>query len=256
MPILLTVFVACSGRRQERLLQEGDQRIAAGEYVAAAEAFRKVISINPESAAGIRSVYKLAFLLETFFKDYEGALINYREFVRLTKDPLRTYEVRKRVANIQFEHLRDFEAAAKAYDALAREEASSPETDFFLFRTGQAFFQLNRFEEALGAYQKLLETHLKSPLAARARFEVGNTYYMEGKYDVAVQAFKQVLRLHPQSQYAVEAQFLMGECLEQQGNDTEALQVYQNLRGRYTPKDVLELRIKKLEGQSKERKSG
>lgn len=247
-------MVACSGRRQERLLQEGDHRIAAGEYVAAAEAFRKVISINPESASGVRAVYKLAFLLETFFKDYEGALLNYREFVRLTPDPLRTYEVKKRIANIQFEHLRDFEAAAKSYETLAKEESTSPETDFFLFRTGQSYFQMNRFEEALGAYQRLLEKHGKSGLAARARFEIGNIYYMEGKYEVAVQAFKQVLRLHPQSQYAVESQFLMGECLEQQGNKSEALQVYENLRGRYSPKEVLELRIKKLEGQVGERK--
>ncbi|MCB0403216.1 MAG: tetratricopeptide repeat protein [Bdellovibrionales bacterium] len=248
---LLLGLVACTQQRQERLLREGDHEISESRYVKAVELFRKALSMDPASAYGVKAAYKLGFVLETYFKDYEGALLSYEEFIKNSPDKVRNYGVRKRMASLQLEQLRDFEGAQESYKLLLDESPKGPEAGEFMFKMASAAFQQNKFEESRGIYQSLVERYPNSELVPGARYEIGNTYYMQERYEVALQALKQVLREHPQSKYSIEAQFLMARCLEQQLNFAEALEMYEGLEGRYFPKQVLSQRIEKIKPKVK-----
>lgn len=245
--ILAVLFLlGCSERRQLKLLQQADERIGQGRYGDAVELLRKVISINPENKSGAKALYKLGFTLESFLKDFEGALFNYQEFIRLSQDRVSVYEVQKRIANIYFEQNREPDKAIAAYKKLITFNPESLENDLFQFRIAEAYFRQNNFEQSRFEYQQLLERFPRSQFTARARYEVGNTYYMEGKYDIAIEALKQVLRHHSMSEYAVEANFLMAQCFEQQEKLQNALQMYETVKGRYPAAEVLELRIQEV----------
>jgi len=251
--LLLTLF-GCTERRQGTLLQAADDKMAQAKYADGTELLRRAISMNPESKSAIRALYKLGFALESYLKDYEGALFNYQEFIRLSQDRVSIYEVQKRIANIYFEQYRESDKAIAAYKKLISFNPESLEADLFQFRIASVYFRLNNFEQARYEYQQLLERFPRSQFAPRARFEIGNAYYMEGKYDIAVEALKQVLRHHSQSEYAIEAQFLMGQCFENTDKLQNALQVYENIQGRYTSADVLNLRIAELKKRITKRK--
>lgn len=242
---------ACTQRRQESLLQEGDHEISESRYVKAVELFRKALSIDPSSANGVKAAYKLGFVLETYFKDYQGALVSYEEFIKNSPDTFRNYGVRKRIASLQLDHLRDFEGAQQSYKALLDDSPQGAEAAEFMYKMAASAFQQNKFEESRGFFQGLVERYPSSDLVPSARFEIGNTYYMQERYETAVQALKQVLREHPQSKYSVEAQFLMARCLEQQLSFSEALELYEGLEGRYSPKEVLAQRITNLKSRVK-----
>ncbi len=189
--------------------------------------------------------------LETYFKDYKGAVLNYREFLKFNRDPVRRYEILKKVAKIEFDDLRDYDAALISYETLLKEFPETPEKDFLSFREAQALFFLNDFKLSRQKFQQLVETYPKSQWVARSRFEVGNTYFMEGNYSIATEALKQVLRMHSKSPFAIEAQFLMGQCFEGQMQYEEALRMYEGLQGRYSPSEVLSKRIEKVKQKQK-----
>ncbi len=245
---------ACTESRQLRLLEQADDKIAHAKYGDGAELLRRSIAMNPESKSAIRALYKLGFTLESYLKDYEGALFNYQEFIRLSQDRVSIYEVQKRIANIYYEQYRESDKSIAAYKKLISFNPESLEADLFQFRISAAYFRLNNFEQARYEYQQLLERFPRSQFTARVRYEIGNAYYMEGKYDIAIEALKQVLRHHSQSEYAIEAQFLMAQCLENSDRALNALQTYENIRGRYSSPEVLELRIAELKKRMAKRK--
>lgn len=253
---LLTTFLwlslcGCTESRQARLLQSAEESLAAGKFAEGAELLRRTITINPESKSGVKALYKLGFTQETYLRDFENAVFNYQEFIRLSGDPVSVYEVQKRIAGLYFEHSQDPRKATSAYRKLLTMNPDSLEADLFQFRIAQVFFRLNEFEAARQEFQRLIDGFPKSSLVARARFEIGNSYYMEGKYDVAVEALKQVTRLHPQSEQASEASFLMAQSMEHQERLPAALGVYESLRGRYSSPDILNLRISQLKRRLK-----
>jgi tetratricopeptide (TPR) repeat protein len=233
LPLLF--LTACTERRQAGLIQAAEEKTAQGRYVEASDLLKKVIAINAQSKPAVRALYKLGFLLETYLHDYDGALVNYSEFVRLSQDAVSVYEVQKRIAGIYFEEQKDPEKTLAAYKKLISLNPDSLEADFFQFQIAEAYFQENNFEQARQEYQLLLDHFPKSSYIPHARFEIGNTYYLEGKNDIAVEALEQVIRHHPQSEYAVEAQFLMA-----------ALQIYESIKGRYPASAVLDQRIENL----------
>ena len=224
----------------------GGRKAFLNRYAEASEIFHRAIAINPESKIAIKALYKLGFTLETYLKDFEGAVFNYQEFIRLSQDRVSVYEVQKRIANLYFDQYRESEKAVAAYKKLISFNPESLELDFFQFRVAESFFRQNNFDQSRLEYQQLLERFPRSQYSARARFEIGNTYYMESKYDVAIEAWKQVIRHHSQSEFATEAQFMMAQCLEQQGKLQNALQVYENITGRYSSPEILKLRITEL----------
>lgn len=242
----LLCLPACTERRQAALLDKADEQIAQGKYTDAVDLLRKIISLRPQSRTAVKALYKLGFTLESYLKDYDGALASYQEFTRQSADRVSVYEVQKRIANLYFEQNREPEKAVAAYKKLISFNPESLEIDVFQFRIGEAYFRQNNFEQARYEFQRLLERFPKSQFTARTRFAIGNTYYMEGKYDIAIEALKQVVRHHSESEYAIESQFLMAQCLEHTDKLQNALQVYENIRGRYMAPDVLDLRVEEL----------
>jgi TolA-binding protein len=247
-------LVSCTEKRQDGLITSGDELLSQNRPREAAELFRKAISLNAENRLATKALYKLGFTLETFLADYEGALFNYHEFIRLSQDSVSLYEVQKRVANILYDQNRDPDKAIAAYKKLISFNPDSLEVDQFQLRVGQSFFRQNNFEQSRIEFQALIEKYPKSALLAKARFEIGNAYFMEAKYDIAQEAFKQVMRLHPQSEFAAEAQFLMAQCLENKNEFAQAKSIYEGLKGRYPAADVLEFRLTSLEKRIKKAK--
>ncbi len=251
--LLFLFSVSCTQKRQEKLLDAGEEALSANKYQESAELFRKVIAINPDSSLATKAMYKLGHTQETYLKDYEEALFSYQEFIRHSQDPVSVYEVQKRIAGIYFDNLSDPEKSITAYKKLLELNPQSLEADLFQLKIAQSFFRTNNFEQARIEYQTIVDKFPKSSNVARARFEIGNSYYMEGKYEMGIEALKQVMRNHAQSEFSVEAEFLLAQCYEQAGKLKEALQTYDNLEGRYQSKDILAFRKEELKKRMKKK---
>lgn len=200
--LLLTLFISsCTERRQQKLVLEAEEKIGKAKYSEGVEILKRAIALNPESSSSAKALYKMGFTQESYLGDMEGALFNYNEFVRLSKDPVSIYEVLKRIAAIYYDQTQDYGKAILTYQKLLAQSPDSLEADLFQLRIALSYFQQNKFEQCRTELQLLVEKYPKSQYLARARYEIGNSYYMEGKYEISVEALKQVLRLHPQSEF-------------------------------------------------------
>lgn len=244
--LLVWLLVGCTERRQQNLIRESEEKTARSQYSEAAELLKKAIALNPESGSAAKALYKLGFTQESYLKDMDGALFNYNEYIRLSRDPVSVYEVLKRVASIHYDQVQDYDKAIVAYKRLLTLSPESLEADLFQLRVSLSFYQQNKFDQSREELQTLINKYPKSQYLARARYEVGNSYYMEGKYEIAIEALKQVLRLHPQTELSTEAQFLMGQCYEHLDRPKEALQTYENIEGRYASPEILAFRMNVL----------
>lgn len=250
--LLLILLTSCTERRQQRLILDAEEKIGKSQYNEGAEILKKAIALNPESAAAAKALYKLGFTQESYLGDMEGALFNYNEFVRLSRDPVSVYEVLKRIAAIYYDQVQNYEKAIGAYKKLLAANPESLEADQFQLRVALSYFQENKFEQCRAELQTFVDKYPKSQYLARARYEIGNSYYMEGKYEIAIEALKQVLRLHPQSDFSTQSQFLMAECYEHLEKPKEALQTYENIEGRYASPEILSFRMDVLKKKLKQ----
>ena len=250
---LLCLFSGCTARKQKRFFEMAEDKIQSGSYFEAVDAFRRGISINPESRAALKALFRLGFAQEVYLRDYEASVYSYQEYLRLAQDPVGKYEVQKRVANVYFEHTQEPEKAMEAYRRLLELKIDSLERDQFYFRIARSHFLQNNFEEARSEYQNLLTQFPRSQLIPKTRFEIGNTYFMEGKYRLAIEAFKQVLRNHPQHPHAIEAQFWIAQSFEQLGELDQARENYKQLRIKYPTPEVVEKRLADLEKRIKKK---
>lgn len=252
--VVCLLGLGCTQRRQSRLLQRAESAFAQEKTQEGIGHLRKIIDLDAESRFAVKAYYRLGFALETYLRDFEGAVLSYEEYIKHSGDVVSIYEVQKRIANIYFQHLLEPDKAVDAYGKLLLLSPDSLEADHFMFRRAQSYFRLNSFGRARKQFQELVEKYPKSQYVAQARYTVGNTYFMQGKYDVAIEALKQVLREHANSEQAVEAQFLMAQCLEHQGRLPNALQLYSALESRYTVPEVLALRIKEVKRRIRAKK--
>lgn len=252
--VLFFLFGACTTRQQERLLEQGDRLIASGKHKQGVQILKELIEVDSESRLAAKAFYKLGFFLEVYEKNSGGALFHFEEFIKLNKDPVARYEVLKRMGNLYYETRTQSDRAIDIYSQLLLDYPDSLEADFLQFRLARSYFQTNNFKQAKRQYQKLIEKYPQSQYLSRARFEIGNSYYMEGKYKIAVEAMKQVLRQDPQSEHAVEAQFIMASSLDHMGSLSPAIGLYQGLKGRYFPTEVLDERIKQARRRLSKRK--
>jgi TolA-binding protein len=246
--------VGCTESRQLSLLQSAEEYTQKNQYAVAFQKLKKAISINPEGRYGIKAFYKIGFLQEVYMKDYEGALISYNEFIRLSKDKIASYEVQKRVAAIYFEQDMDIEKAIQIYNNLIKNNPQSLELDFFYLRVALGHFHQSNFEQARFELQKLIEKFPKSQYVAKAKFEIGNSYFMEAKYDIAIEALKQVVRNFSQSEYILEAQLLMAQCYEQKNDFEEALRILTSLENKYPVKSVIRNQMDSVNSKKKLKK--
>lgn len=197
----------------------------------------------------------MGLLLELQLRDYDRAIFNYEEFIRLSTDHVSIYEVQKRIAGIYFDDLKNAEKSIAAYKKLIELSPDSLEQDLFQFRIGLNNFRMNNFPQARAEYQKLLDRFPKSQFASKARFEIGKSYYMEGNYETAIEAFKYSVRNDPNTAISDEARYYLAQCLEQLEKFSEAEVLYQSLLNSYPQPEVIKIRLEAVKKRiAKQRK--
>lgn len=250
--VLGSLIIGCTARKQQQFLLKADQKSSEGHYQAAIELYKKTISVNPDSENALKALYRLGLLLENYLKDFDGALFSYEEYVRQSKDIVEVTEVQKRIAEIYFQYLQDYEKSIVSYRKLLSLQSSGQGGDYFQFKIAQCFFNQNKFDQSRIEFQILIEKYPKTHFASKARFGIANTFYLEEKYKVAIEAFKNVIRLHPQSEEAVESEFYLAQCWEHLSKFASAVQVYESLLKRYPSHKIIQMRLNELKKRSKQ----
>jgi tetratricopeptide (TPR) repeat protein len=142
-------------------------------------------------------------------------------------------EARFRLASLD-EEARDFEAAAKEYQAVAAADPFSGQGVLALMDLAALQGRQKRYEEALKTYERLELLDNQSPWAAREGWMgAAKIYRIQKDYDKALVALDKVIRDSPHSQAGAMALLLKGHCLHQASRYDEAAASYGSLADQY-----------------------
>ena len=156
--------------------------------------------------------YDLA-LVYTDRQDWESAIREYREVIRLDPRAFRAYN---NLGNI-YTRREDYPRAAEYYRQVIRlrPDLAQPYNNL-----GSVLFRMEKLDEALKFFQAALRIR---PDIAESHNNLGNVYFMKGNYEEAVKSYREALKYKP---FHASIHFNLGKALVKQGRLEEAITHY------------------------------
>ncbi|MEA3337012.1 MAG: tetratricopeptide repeat protein [Chloroflexota bacterium] len=200
------------GKLWEAIAKAGDNPDAGDAWDKAANAYQRVIEVNPDA---VRAYLGLAKYHRTR-DDNEGAIDVYRRGLRHIPDN----------PWLNFGLGQTYFAIDRAEEALPYYQKAvelSPDNGSYHFQVGRASIELSSWDQAADALARALELDPNYADNLSFQYNLGKVHLGLEDYRKAVNSFTQVLDVNPRHQ---GAQFLLGEAQQGAGDDAEAAAAY------------------------------
>ena len=183
------------------------------------------------------ALYRAGKICERELKDYEQAIVAYRQVIEAHPDSLWAAEAVYRSGVVYAKHLNNTEKAIESYQTLISDYPSSSQTMMAHFQLGEMYRTLDQYEEAVKAYQTTIAypkqtQHLaqgyKDSFADQAQFRIGHVHYENQRYDTAFTTFQEFITNRPYSPRLAAAYAFLGDISHKRDDSTAALEAYDN----------------------------
>jgi tetratricopeptide (TPR) repeat protein len=183
------------------------------------------------------ALYRAGKIYERELKDYEQAIVAYRQVIDAHPQSLWAAEAVYRTGVVYAEHLNNTEKAIEYYQILITDYPSSSQTMMAHFQLGEMYRTLDQYDEAVKAYQTTIAypkqtQHLaqgyKDSFADQAQFRIGHVHYENQRYDTAFTTFQEFVASQPYSPRLAAAYAFLGDISHKRGDTKNALAAYDN----------------------------
>ena len=215
------------------------------EYAQQAQSQLRFIELHAtiqklQSTSGALTPYALfraGKIYERELKDYEQAIVVYRELIEAHPQSLWAAEAVYRTGVVYAEHLNNTEKAIESYQTLIADYPSSSQTMMAHFQLGEMYRTLDQYDAAVKAYQTTIAypkqtQHLaqgyKESFADQAQFRIGRVHYEEQRFDTAFTIFQEFIASHPHSPRLAAAYAFLGDISHKRDDPKNALNAYDN----------------------------
>ena len=181
------------------------------------------------------ALYRAGKIYERELKDYEQAIVAYRQVIDAHPQSLWAAEAVYRTGVVYAEHLNNTEKAIEYYQILITDYPSSSQTMMAHFQLGEMYRTLDQYDEAVKAYQTTIAypkqtQHLaqgyKDSFADQAQFRIGHVHYENQRYDTAFTTFQEFVASQPYSPRLAAAYAFLGDISHKRGDPKNALAAY------------------------------
>ena len=173
------------------LVTEGNQRLAQGDYAAAASKYQQAVAISPDQED---LHYNLAIAFAKLGKT-EAAKKHYEEALRIFPDYA---EAHNNLGNLLMNENKLEEAINRFREAIK----NMPENASFHNNLGTAFGRQGKVTEAMSEFEEAIK---QSPTYVEARVNLANAFLAGGRVDEAIAQINEALRLKPDFKPALQA---------------------------------------------------
>ena len=183
------------------------------------------------------ALYRAGKICERELKDYEQAIVAYRQVIEAHPDSLWAAEAVYRSGVVYAKHLNNTEKAIESYQTLISDYPSSSQTMMAHFQLGEMYRTLDQYDEAVKAYRTTIAypkqtQHLaqgyKDSFADQAQFRIGHVHYENQRYDTAFATFQEFITNRPYSPRLAAAYAFLGDISHKRGDSKAALTAYDN----------------------------
>lgn len=212
--------------RPQQLLNEALKRENLGDIATAADLYRKIDKIYPNSSAAPDACYHLARLQQFDLHDPRNALLSYLRWEKeYSAEPL-LRAVFENIAQIYQHYLHDYPQALVYYHKLL-ELGADP--DHYLYQIADCYCELKNYAQARIELEHLISQFPASSLLDAALYRSAGLQLLEKQFESARQNWHYLIQAFPESPYRFQAELNLAKLLEEEERLQEALDSYRKL---------------------------
>lgn len=246
--LFFSLFIGlCSCTSQERRdFESGKAEASRGHYRIAVSHFAKVIKRNQSHDLVVESLRESARIYEYEIKDPKKAIEANRLLIDQSTDVREREIAQHKIATLTFDSLQDYQKAIIEFSRVLIFLQDPVERQQVRLNLARSHFYLNNFFQAHSEIDELLKESLGDQLRFSAMQLKGNIFLAEKKFKEAIGVFTELLEEHPERALKENIALTLAVSHEENNDYKSAIKVLESLLDKYTPREYIELRIKRL----------
>ena len=236
----------CSVSAERVEYARGEKAEAQKDWPGAVSHYQNVVDKWVSSDLAVRAAGHAARILCYETKAFAAAVRLYKHVVLYDRRPEARLEAQKRIAEIDFEHLLDYQGAITEYQRLLELPHGKDEGFVYRMAIARSYFYRSEFYQAQIEIDRLLKEDVDPGRAFDAYLLRANIQLTTKKLDDAIQTLNELIRRFPQRSKDETIGLVLAVCFEEQKNYAKAIETLATLKADYPRKDFIENRIKTL----------
>ena len=243
---LFVLLVGCdfSPPLNKKIL-EAQGLISAQKYQKAIDKYLEVLQRNPSLEAKVKILYQVGDLYSLYLNKPEKGLKYFREILGETDDPLWLVRSEEKIADINFQNLRNFKNSYLSYKKLTDFRPSLEKKDFYEYHMGLSLHKNNQFNEAIEVFDNIAR-NANNPYMEEALFHIALSYFQLKDWDQASKFLRTFIRRAKRRDRIVEAKYLLANVYETTEQLKQAYDLYYSILGEYPNTRVLRNRLEAI----------
>lgn len=227
--------------------EQAQKYSAQGEYKLALGLLDRVIKRNSGTDRTLEAAREAARISFYETKEYNKAASYFKFLVLHAKDPQERLQSQRQVASIYFDDLQNYSQSIVEFSKLLEMPHSDSEEAQYRLSLARSYFYLGEYFQSMSEIENLLKGKNDESTRFASLVLKGNILVAQKDYPKAVEVFRKVMADFPAKSLKENVGLILAVCYEESGDFKGAIRILEEYRGKYSPPEYIELRIKKLQ---------
>ena len=246
--LLIIISTSCSRESAETLYKTGQDLWSKGETEKSLSNFLNIIEKYPASDLHDDALFKAGELYYLSYSDFSNAIKTFRQLLLIRNARVKLkFQAQNYIAEIYENSLNDYDQAIIEYQRLINNFENWISPGEGQFKIAKCYFKKSDYKQAIVEYEILVERFPVSPFVEEAIYQIATSNFILGECSKAVKNYDRFEEKFPDSRFMPEIKFEIGSCYEEEGNLLESLTMFRELKGNYSNKKLLEMKINAIE---------
>lgn len=252
--VFLCLFSACQDTQVEKLLNQANEEWVKGRNHSAVELFNSILEIAPTGIYAEEALFRLGEINLYGMNNPTQAINYFKEVIQENPQGPYRYDAQKYIAEIVETNFKDYDQAIIEYQNLIDRNQVPDDNAQNQFRIATLFIKKQNYDQALVEFELLLENYPDSAWADQAQYKIVELHYTLNECEKARESYKAFTKSRANNPFKAEMDFVMASCLEDEGQLVSAYKSFKALEGNYKYPTMVKMKLEGLEGRIKKDK--
>lgn len=241
--LLIFIMASCgftSGLYEDIL--EAQDLTSKHKFKEASTLYKKILLKKPALNVKTKVYFQLAEIDSIFLNRPKEAVNYYKKVIEISSDPLWHVKSIEKIANINFESLKNYKAAIKSYTKLLNFRPKLEKSDVYSFKIAMSYFYLKDYNLSEKKFKLLINNN---ELYESYNYLALINFY-RGKWTKATDYWFEYLKREKAKNKVINTKYLIANAYESNEELKKAYNIYYSLLGDYPNQEVLKKRLKSI----------
>lgn len=248
---LLLFNCKCSFNTATQMFEQAESSLKNKEHESALDLYERVIKRSEDNDLSVKAAKQGARVAQYETKEFQKALYFLKFIIINSGSQTERMDAQKRLANIYFENIADYESAIHHFNRLLEVSNLPDEKKKYRFSIAKAYFYLHQFFQAASEIELLLQEDLGREVQFEALRLKADILVSTKKKEEAVAIYKKLLETHPERARKENIALHLAVCYEELEKYDQTIELLEGLKESYPNPEFIELKIRRIKERRK-----